>query len=277
MAGNLFFSGIKIVGGIFGQSQALIADGIESLTDLIASAVVFIGLKISARPPDAEHPYGHGKAESIAALIAASSLLFSSLLIATTSFQEIRSPHSSPAPWTLLVLGLVIGGKEYLSRRLIRGGIITGSQAIQVDAWHHRSDAITSAAVFLGICLALLGGEAWAVADDWAALVICVFMVVNAVLLMRPSLHEIMDGEVDASIHTQIGSISRSVEGVKGVETIRVRKSGLQYFVDLHIEVDGQMSVDDGHIVAHKVKAALIQTTELRILDVLVHIEPWEE
>src|SRR5206468_2875796 len=190
---NIAFAIIKISGGVFGNAYALIADGIESALDVAGSLIIWSGLKFAARPPDETHPYGHGKAEPIAAVVVAFGVLAAALGLATESIREIRTPHHGPAPFTLGILIVVIVVKEILFRYVNRVGRNVQSTAVQTDAWHHRSDALTSAAAFIGITAALIGGRRWQSADDWAAIFACVVIAANGIRLMRPAFYEIMD------------------------------------------------------------------------------------
>jgi cation diffusion facilitator family transporter len=147
------------------------------------------------------------------------------------------------------------------------------STAVKTDAWHHRSDAITSIAAFVGISVALIGGEAWRSADDWAALFACAVIGANGYRLLRPALFEIMDTAPHGKFIKSIREVARSVPGVIEVEKCRARKMGLDFYIDLHVGVDGNMSVHEGHEIAHRVKSA-IQQSDPRVADVLVHIEP---
>ncbi len=273
MAINLVLAIVKITAGVLGNAYALIADGIESALDIGGSAVIWGGLKFAARPPDATHPYGHGKAEPIAAAVVAVGVIAAALGLAVQSVREIFTPHHAPAPFTLLVLVAVIVVKELLYRSVIRLGQNVESTAVQTDAWHHRSDALTSAAAFVGISIALVGGEGWQSADDWAALFACGLIAVNGCRLLSPALHEIMDTAPQGEMCRQIRAAALAVRGVSEVEKCLVRKMGLSFYVDLHVGVDGAISVRDGHDIAHKVKA-VIRATDPRISDVLVHVEP---
>ncbi len=270
---NVILAIIKILTGIIGNSYALIADGIESTTDIISSIIVLTCLKISAKPADDSHPFGHGKAESIAGIIVSSFLLGAALLIATQSICEILAPHISPKWYTLLVLALVIITKEGLFRFVFKTGCESNSTALTNDAWHHRSDAITSAAVFIGITIALIGGKGYESADDWAALIACAVIIYNGITLLMPSLDEIMDASVSLEINETIREKSQSVDGVIEVEKCRVRKSGLNLLVDIHIIVNANITVKFGHDIAHKVKNKLLDSP-LQIADVTVHVEP---
>jgi cation diffusion facilitator family transporter len=270
---NLIFAAAKILGGLFGHAYVLIADGIESGLDIAGSFVIWGGLKFAARPPDETHPYGHGKAEPIAAVIVAIGVLAAALGLAIQSVREILTPHHGPAPFTLGILIVVIVVKEILFRYVNRIGRHVESTAVQTDAWHHRSDALTSAAAFIGISIALIGGSGWQSADDWAALFACAVIAANGIRLLRPAFYDIMDSAPRGKIVRSIRQTARSVPGVIDVEKCRARKMGLDFYVDLHVGVDGSISVYEGHEIAHQVKRA-IQQSDSRIADVLVHIEP---
>lgn len=273
LAINVLLASVKILAGFFGNAYVLIADGIESTLDVGASIVIWGGLKVAARPPDATHPYGHGKAEPIAAVVVAMGVLAAALGVAIQSVREIFLPHHEPAAYTLVVLIVAVAVKEILYRYVIRFGRDVESTAVQTDAWHHRADALTSVAAFIGISIALIGGEAWRSADDWAALFACALIGANGYRLLSPALREIMDTAPRGKITISIRAAARSVPGVLEVEKCRVRKMGLDFYVDLHIGVNGSISVREGHQIAHQVKTA-IQQTDPRIADVLVHIEP---
>jgi len=270
---NIAFATIKIVAGVIGHAYVLIADGIESALDVGGSIVIWGGLTVAARPPDQTHPYGHGKAEPIAAIVVALGVLAAAIGLAVESVREIFTPHHGPAPFTLGLLVVVIVVKEILFRYVNRIGPNLESTAVQTDAWHHRSDALTSAAAFIGISVALIGGERWWSADDWAALFACAVIGANGVRLLLPAFHEIMDTAPRARIVRAICGVASSVPGVIEVEKCRARKMGLDFYVDLHARVDGNISVHEGHEIAHRVKAA-IQQSNPRVADVLVHIEP---
>jgi cation diffusion facilitator family transporter len=270
---NLVLASVKIVAGVVGHAYVLIADGMESALDVAGSVVIWGGLTVAARPPDRTHPYGHGKAEPIAALVVAICVLAAAIGLAIESVREILTPHHGPAPFTLAILVVVIVIKEFLFRYVNRIGQDLESTAVQTDAWHHRSDALTSAAAFIGISVALIGGERWQSADDWAALFACAVIAANGVRLALPAFYEIMDTAPGGKIVKSILAVASSVPGVVEVEKCHARKMGLDYYVDLHVGVDGNISVHEGHEIAHRVKAA-IQQSDSRIADVLVHIEP---
>lgn len=270
---NVVLASAKIVAGLVGNAYVLIADGIESALDVGGSIVIWGGLTVAARPPDTTHPYGHGKAEPIAAIVVAFGVFAAALVIAIQSVREILLPHHGPAPWTLVVLIVAVIIKEVLFRYVIRFGRKVESTAVKTDAWHHRIDAMTSTAAFIGISIALIGGRPWQSADDWAALVACALIGWNGYRLARPAFFEIMDTAPHGKFITSIRQAAGSVPGVVEVEKCRARKMGLDFYVDLHVGVDGNISVHEGHEIAHRVKRA-IQHSDSRVADVLVHIEP---
>jgi len=270
---NILLAAAKILAGFVGHAYVLIADGIESALDVGGSIVIWGGLTVAARPPDRTHPYGHGKAEPIAAIIVAVGVIAAAVGLAIQSVREIFLPHHAPAPWTLAVLVVAVSVKETLFRYVIRFGRKMESTAVKTDAWHHRMDAMTSIAAFIGISLALIGGKKWQSADNWAALVACALIAANGIRLARPAFYEIMDTAPGGRIVRSIRAVASSVPGVLEVEKCHARKMGLDYYVDLHVGVDGNISVHEGHRIAHRVKTA-IQQSDSRVADVLVHIEP---
>ena len=270
---NVVLASVKIVAGVVGHAYVLIADGMESALDVGGSIVIWGGLTVAARPPDRTHPYGHGKAEPLAALVVAICVLAAAIGLAIESVREILTPHHGPAPFTLAILVVVIVIKEFLFRYVNRIGQDLESTAVRTDAWHHRSDALTSAAAFIGISVALIGGERWQSADDWAALFACAVIAANGVRLALPAFQEIMDTAPGGKILRSILAVASSVPGVVEVEKCHARKMGLDYYIDLHLGVDGNISVHEGHEIAHRVKSA-IQQSDSRVADVLVHIEP---
>lgn len=272
---NAGLAAVKIVVGVLGNSYALVADGIESTGDIVGSLVVWGGLRIASLPADDSHPYGHGKAESIAGLLAAVGLLVAAGLIAVQSVHEIRHPHHAPAWYTLPVLVATIVIKILIARRVSGVNRELASTSLKVDAWHHLSDALTSAAVLVGISVALYAGPGYEAADDWAALLACTVMVYNGVQLIRAATHEIMDATVSQQTIDAIRSAAGEVDGVVAIEKVRVRKSGIGLFMDIHVEVEGTLTVAAGHTIAHRVKDRLL-ASGLRIQDVVVHIEPAE-
>jgi cation diffusion facilitator family transporter len=273
MAVNVVLSGTKLAAGIAGHSHALVADAVESFADIFSSLIVWRGLVVAAAPPDEDHPYGHGKAEPIASAIVAAMLLGAALWIALKAFSEILQPHPAPAPFTLIVLLVVVAVKESLFRFVSREGQAVDSSAVKTDAWHHRSDAITSVAAGIGISVALIGGRGFEAADDVAAIAAAGVIAWNGWHLLRPALNELMDTAPGHEVIDQIRLIATATPGVDSVEKCYVRKVGYQYFVDMHVEVDPQMTVLRSHEIAHDVKNK-IRDAIPAVSDVLVHIEP---
>ncbi len=273
---NALLAVAKIAGGVLGNSYVLIADGIESTADIFSSVVVWSGLRLAVRPADENHPYGHGKAEPVASMIVSLLLLGAALLIAVQSVHEILKPHLAPAWFTLPLLFVVILTKEILFRFAFRAGHSLESTALKSDAWHHRSDALTSAAAFVGIAIALVGGPGYESADDWAALVACAVIAWNSLRLLRGALDEVMDAAVSPAIVAAVRQLAADVDGVRAIEKCRIRKSGLHLALDIHVVVDGNLNVRQGHGIAHQVKDRLLES-QYRINDVTVHIEPGTE
>ncbi len=271
--GNAALAIIKGVTGIFGNSYALIADAIESTTDVFASLLVLLGLRYSARPADENHPYGHGRVEPLVTFAVVGFLVVSATIIVMESIENIQTPHKVPKPYTLLVLGAIIIIKEIFYRFISRKSEETKSSSLKADAWHHRSDAITSLMAFIGISIALVMGKGYETADDWAALLASGFILFNAYLIMRPALGEIMDEHLYDDLVEEIREISHTVPGVIETEKCFVRKTGMTFHVDLHVVVDGELTVNKGHEIAHDLKNTLLEEIP-DIADILIHIEP---
>lgn len=264
---------LKIGVGIVGHSYALVADGIESASDIFSSIITWAGFRLSLKPADEDHPYGHGKIDALTGMFSGTCLFVAAIFIAYQSILQIRTPHHLPAWFTLPVLLVAIAVKEFLSRRVFAVGNDLDSSALKGDAWHHRSDAITSAAAAVGITVALIGGKGYEMADDWGALAACSVIVVNAFLIMRTSVHDALDRAVSPDLQAAISAAAVSVPGAQHIEKCLVRKSGVGLFVELHLEVDPAVTIREGHRIGHEVKAALI-ASNARIQDVTVHLEP---
>lgn len=276
IAGNTVLAIVKWLAGFFGHSYALIADAIESTTDIFTSFLVLLGLKYSARPADKNHPYGHGRVEPLITFLVVAFLVVSASVIAHDSIKNIQTPHELPKPYTLFILGGIIIFKELFYRYTVKKGKETHSSSLKADAWHHRSDAITSLAAFIGISIALFLGDGYEAADDWAALLASGFILYNSYLIFRPALGEIMDEHNYQDMENSIRKIAVSVDGILDTEKCHIRKSGFKYFIDLHILVSADITVKHGHDIAHNFKSrAMNQIPEIG--DVLIHVEPKEE
>ncbi len=274
IVGNTSLAIIKGIAGYFGNSYALIADAIESTTDIFSSLLVLFGIKYSNRPADKNHPYGHGRAEPLITFLVVGFLITSAVIIAHESLKNIGTSHELPKPWTLLVLGAIIIWKEISYRIVIKKSKETSSSSLKADAWHHRSDAITSVAAFIGISIALIMGKGYETADDWAALFASGFILYNSYLIFRPALGEIMDEHVYDDLIEAIRQVSLKVEGVEDTEKCFIRKAGMQYHIELHAKVNAQITVEAGHTIAHKLKDTLRQEIP-QLGHVLIHIEPY--
>ncbi len=272
---NVVLALAKGVAGFFGHSFALMADALESFSDIVSSLIVYFGLRLSLKPPDANHPYGHGKFEPIAATVVSMSLTGAALTIAVVSVREILTPHQSPAPYALIVLAGAAIIKEWLFHYVNEVGQSIESTAVRADAWHHRSDAITSSLAFVGISIGLIGGKGYETADDWAALGAACILLFNAYRQLRPALEELTDAAPPGDIDSAVRRVARAVPGVAGLDKCFVRKMGFDLYVDLHVVVDGDLPVREGHRIAHLVKDAIL-ASDSRIAEVLVHIEPLE-
>lgn len=270
---NSILAVTKMVAGVLGHSHALVADAVESMSDVFSSIIVWRGLVVASEPEDEDHPYGHGKAEPISAAIVAAMLLGAAVWIFATAIREIKHPHEGPEAFTLLVLALVVIVKEALFRHVLRESIAVESTAVQTDAWHHRSDAITSFAAAIGIGVALVGGKGYEAADDYAAAVAALVIAWNGWRLLRSAVHELMDASPQKEVVDQMAEAAAAIPGVDFVEKCFARKMGYSFYVDMHVQVDPQMTVQRSHEIAHQVKDR-IRHDFPRVRDVLVHIEP---
>ena len=274
--GNTCLAIIKGLAGFFGNSYALIADAIESTTDIFASLLVLFGIKYSNKPADDNHPYGHGRAEPLITFLVVGFLITSATVIAYESILNIQKPHNLPKSWTLYVLASIILWKEYSFRLVMRKSIETNSSSLKADAWHHRSDAITSVAAFIGIAIALVMGKGYEAADDWAALFASGFICYNSYQIFRPALGEIMDEHLYDDLIASIRLVATEVEGIVGTEKCFIRKSGMKFHVELHAIVNANKTVKEGHQLSHQLKDALHKEID-ELGHILIHIEPDDE
>lgn len=277
---NAALAATKLVAGIVGNTYALVADAVESMADIFGSMIVWGGLHVASLPADEDHPFGHGKAEALAAMVVSLMLLGAAAGIGIEAVKEIRTPHETPAPWTLAVLVGVMIVKWMLSRRVHAVGAETGSTAVQADAQHHLSDAITSAAAFIGISIALLGsrfrgGSGWESADDWAALVASAVIAFNGVSMIRAAMHDLMDRMPGPEVVTPIREAALDVPGVSAIEKLHVAKAGMSYRVTVHVQTDGSVTLHEAHVLGGRVKSAICASA-IQVSYVLVHMEPYD-
>ncbi|MGQ0767080.1 MAG: cation diffusion facilitator family transporter [Gemmatimonadota bacterium] len=273
---NAVLAVAKLIAGLVGNSFALVADAIESTADIVSSAIVWGGLRVAAREPDDVYPFGYGKAESLAAAAVALMIIGAAVAIAIAAVGGIRAPHDTPAAWTLAVLVGVMLIKWLMARYVDHVGLEIGSGAVRADAWHHRSDAITSAAAFVGISLAVAGGPGWQSADDWAALVASLVILYNGIAVLRPAINDLMDRTPESVVVSAIEGAARNVPGVMFTEKLAVRRSGLAYRATIHVQADAGMTLREAHVLSGRVKGA-IKAAVPRVQQVLVHMEPFEE
>ena len=279
VATNAVLALAKITAGVLGRTYALIADGVESLADVASSLIVWGGVAIGARPADEDHPYGHGKAESVAAAAVSLMLLAAAVFIAVEAIREIRTPHQFPATWTLGALLAVVLVKTLLARRVSAIGVESGSAAVEADAAHHLSDAITSGAAFIGISAALLGrhfggGPRWAAADDWAALASSFVIARNGIAMALAALHDLMDRSPGEGVLAPIRAAALQVAGVLAIEKLAARRVGTGYRVTVHVQASPSLSLADAHALGGRVKH-VITSVNPRVHAVLVHMEPY--
>lgn len=275
MLTNALLAAFKLVAGVVGNSYALIADAIESSADIVSSTIVLGGLQVAGREADERYPFGYGKAETLAGAVVALMLLGAGGAIAIQAIREISTPHHTPAWWTLVVLVVVMTVKTLLSRRVAAVGAEIGSTAVRTDAWHHLSDALTSAAAFIGILIAVVGGPGWESADDWAALAASGVIGVNAILLLRPAVADLMDRSPDVGVVDSIRSIAKTVPGVLAIEKLAVRRTGLSYRAVVHVQADPALPLRDAHALGGSVTRAIHERLR-QVQSVVVHMEPYE-
>lgn len=276
LVANIVLTLVKLVAGVLGNAYALIADAVESSIDMVGSLAVWSGLRIASRNPDERYPFGYGRAEPLAAAAVAFMLLGAAVGIAIAAVMEIRTPHHAPEPYTLAVLVGVIIVKWLLFRAVKKTSAETGSVAVEADSWHHLSDAMTSVAAFIGISIALIGGPGWEQADDWAAIVAAFVVAANGLVMLRSALRDLMDRAPSPELLAQVGDAARTTPGVLAIEKLKVRRSGMGLYVDIHVQARPDLSLHDAHILSGIVKGSIRRAVPSAI-GVLIHMEPFEE
>ncbi|UCF66746.1 MAG: cation transporter [Acidobacteriota bacterium] len=270
---NLLLGVVKLIAGLLTQAYALIADSVNSLGDSVTSIVVLFALRVAQRPADAEHPYGHTRAEAVAASNVALLLIISALVVGWHAIEHFRTEHPLPPIWAVSIAAVNVVIKESLYWYKIRVGRRTGSRALIANAWDHRSDALCSLAVLVGLLTVRVGGPQYLWADETAALIVVGAILFSGVQLFRRGASELMDEHADEALVARVQAAASSVGEVREIETLWVRKSGLEHFVDIHVEVDPELTVAAGHEIAHRVKDRILAEVHT-VRDVLVHIEP---
>jgi cation diffusion facilitator family transporter len=264
---------VKAVGSVFGHSLALMSDAVHSLVDAAVWGALMGALFVAERPADREHPYGHGRAEALAGAGVALLLLLLAAGIAWQALATLSRRGPTPAGYTLVIASGCAVFQEAMYWYSSRVARRTGSAALRATAWDSRLDALGALAVVAGVAMARWGGPAWHWADHAAALLVAatVFWVGGG--LLRENIDSLMDRQAGAEFLHAVRSEATAVAGVSAVEKLRIRKQGLEHLVDIHIEVDPQLTVEQGHEIAHAVKDRLVQAVAT-IRDVLVHVEP---
>ena len=264
----------KIVFGILGNSFALIADGVESTLDIISSIIVWGGLKIAAEPADDNHPYGHGKAESLAGVIVSTILISAGLGIGYNGIARILSPDlMAPKAFTLYVFIIVIIIKEILYQYTIKVSKLINSTSMKAEAWHHRTDAITTVMALIGVFIAI--NTSYKIADGLAGVLCGCIIIFNGSRILYASSNEVMDTVASDEIYDKIKNITLTHAEIKNIDNCRIRKSGLQYLLDIEIQVDPTITVMAGHKIAHELEDILLQDKNLNIIDIIIHVEPF--
>ena len=273
---NGFLIILKLLAGVFGQSQALIADAVHSFSDLFTDAVVLFGLRVGRKAPDEEHPFGHARIETLASAIVGLALIATALYLGIAGVLNIYR-HTEYHPTSLALIGAIVSItlKEALYHYTVHTGRRIKSQLVVANAWHHRSDALSSVAVLLGVAGTLIK-PSWFILDSFAALLVSFFIVKVGLDVLRNCLREFTDTAPPPEILSKINNCALSVEGVNEVHDIKVRTSGGLYQMETHIVVDGQMTVFEGHRIAKEVEGCLAE--EIEDLDrVIVHVDPATE
>lgn len=273
---NLFLSITKLVIGYLGNSQALIADGVHSFSDLATDLSIIFGVKYWLAPADEEHQYGHRKIELLVTIFIAIALAFVGISIFAKAILALKQNNiQSPSLVAFVGAMLSIISKEWLYRYTVKKANMLKSPAVKANAWHHRSDAISSLPVAIVIIIAAIFPKLiWL--DAIGAIVVSVFIIYPAYTIFKKSILSILDESVDSETLSKIEQIALQTKDVKEVHDIRTRKAGETFFVDMHILVDGSISVQEGHDISEEVKLNLMKSNE-DILDVLVHLEPFNE
>ena len=270
---NVALSIFKMLAGILGFSYAMIADAIHSISDCLATGIVYVGLRIGEKPADESHPYGHANAETIAAFLVALIILATGVFVGVSAVHLIADKHlETPATIALAAAVASIVTKEGLFRYTLKVGKKNNSPAVITNAWDHRSDAYSSVAALVGILGARLGVQ---YLDPVAGLVVSAFIVRISLALLRPNIGILMDEKPRSAVLDQIKATALEVGGVKATNSIKVHRRGSTYTIDMEIAVDSSLTVEQSHEVAGEVKNRLMSEIE-HVQDVMVHVNPYQ-
>ncbi len=275
--GNVILTGFKFLAGIYGHSGAMISDAVHSLSDVFATMIAYLGTLISKRPADNEHPYGHERIECVASLILGLILLLTGAGIGKTGLERIfildRDELTTPGIVALIAAIVSIVTKEGMFRYTMHYAKVLDSPAFMADAWHHRSDALSSIGSLLGIAGAMLG---FPVLDSVASVIICVFIIKVSYDILKDALSKMMDTSCGPEYEKEICDFITGQDGVDGVDMVHTRMFGNKVYIDLEICVDGNMTIREGHDIAERVHD-LLEENYKEVKHVMVHVNPTEE
>jgi cation diffusion facilitator family transporter len=273
MATSACLAALKIYVGLQGHSAAVVSDGFESAADVLASGLVLLGLMLAARPPDAEHPYGHGRVETLSGLAVGLMLVISGSLISRQALEHAWDVPHSPAGYAAwpVVASIAVKGAMGLTKRRYARRI--GSSALKADAWNDSVDVLSGITALLGLCISLFDPEQFSAADHFGGAAVGVIVVFLGVRVVRDTTLQLMDTMPDTEALDRIRKVALCVPGARGIEKCFARKTGLKWHVDLHLEVDPAMSVYQSHEIATQVRVRVKEQLDW-VADVLVHVEP---
>ncbi|MCD4741130.1 MAG: cation diffusion facilitator family transporter [Desulfobacteraceae bacterium] len=275
LALNILLSAIKFVIGFLGNSQAVVADAAHSLSDTSTDLIILFGVKYWTAPPDSEHPYGHQKIESFITIIIGLILLFAGIGIGYSAIITINE-HSMGELKLFTIAGPIISIvlKELLFRKTYQVGIKTNSSSLKANAWHHRTDALSSIPVLIAVAASLINPKLIFL-DQIGAIIVAVFILKLSLEVIFSNTKELIDTGLSDEEIQNIYKIIRNHGDVKGCHKIRTRKLGSSIYIDMHLEVDGNLTVSKGHMISEQVKNVLIRENS-KIIDVMIHLEPEE-
>ncbi len=273
MAVSAVLAIVKIAAGIAGHSTAVVADGLESTGDVFASGFVFLGLTLAAIPADENHPYGHGRVETLTGLLIGLFLTAGGALISYISLQSLGRPHAPVAPFVVYPLLASLVAKAALAVYKFRNGRQLKSDALRADAWNDAMDSVSAAAALIAVGLALADPLHFMEADRYGGFIVGLIVVTTGARVAYDTAMQLMDTMPGDDLMNEVRAVARSEPGVRGIEKCFARKTGLRYHVDLHLEVDPEMTVRRSHEIAHLVRERILARLDW-VADVLVHVEP---
>ena len=271
---NLVLAAAKLAAGLAGNSQAVVADAIHSLSDTVTDVALILGVRYWSAPADEQHPHGHRRFETLITVFIGLTVATAAVGIGWDAIKSLGKPSHPPSTIALVAAIVSIGIKEALYRWTARIGKATGSPALVANAWHHRTDALSSVPVAIAVSISMVDHRL-AVVDQIGALVVAVFVLHAAFRIIRPALDQLVDAGAPKAHRRELEQLALQVDGVRAVHAMRTRYIGSELAVDIHIEVDANLSVADGFSIARQVKADLLENGPM-VADVVVQIEPHE-